>query len=60
MSCYTADENELDEPLGILSSPYIRSGHTPHHRGPINLSSQLAHIFSLFLPSHPHVCLPYS
>ena len=43
-----ADENELDEPMGILPSPHIRSGHTTHHRGPINLSSLLSP------PSYPY------
>ena len=32
-----ANENELDEPLGILPSSHIRSGHTSHHWGSINL-----------------------
>ena len=39
---HPANENELDEPMGILPPPHIRSGHTTHHRGPINLSSQLS------------------
>ena len=56
-----ADENELDEPMGILPSPHIRSGHTTHHRGPINLSSLLSPPCypkspPPLAPPHLHVC----
>ena len=62
---HAANENELDEPMGILPSPHIRSGHSTHHRGPISLSSQISppsYILSLFiLPPLLDTCLsPHS